>query len=477
MNKAIDDATLGKKNNKWLVLLSIGIGTFMAALDGSVVNVALPTITASFGSHVNTTEWIVTVYLLVLSCLLLAFGRLGDIQGHKRVYVSGFVIFGGASFLCVLASEPWMLIGARGIQAIGAAMLSANSPAILTGNFPGSQRGQALGLQATLTYLGLSVGPSLGGWMTQHLGWHSVFLINVPVSVLALFFSLRFIPNDRLGGQHEVFDWRGALIFMSGLVLFIFVLNRGQEWGWLTIRSGGLLLLAVIILYLFVIYEKHSDAPMLDLSLFQERTFFFSTLSAFLNYASLFGIIFLMPFYLIQGRGFSPSQAGLILTAQPIMMALVAPVSGYLSDHVSPRWLATIGMAVLSLGLGLLSALTQFSGTHQIVIALMVTGFGTGMFISPNNNVLLGSAPKERQGIASGILATARNVGMVSGVGLIAAIYTTLLRHGPFTSEAANLFPALQWSFRVAALLAAIGIFTSFLRGSNDRGLDAKSHH
>lgn len=461
MNNAnnIDSST--NSSNKWLVLLAIGIGTFMAALDGSIVNVSLPSITASFNSQVSTTEWIVTVYLLTVSCLLLAFGRLGDIQGHKRIYSIGFLIFGGSSALCAFSSAPWMLILFRGIQAIGAAMLSANSPAILTGNFPGSQRGQALGLQATLTYLGLSVGPSLGGWLTQHLGWQSVFTINVPVSLLALFFSLRFIPNDGQKGTREPFDWRGALVFMSGLVMLIFVLNRGQVWGWLSLQTLGLLFLSILILYFFVRMEKRIKVPMLDISLFASRTFSFSTLSAFLNYASLFGITFLMPFYLVQGRGLQPAQAGLILTAQPLMMALIAPFSGYFSDRVSPRWLATIGMAVLTLGLGLLSSLHETSSTWAIVRALLVTGFGTGMFISPNTNVLLGSASKKRQGIASGILATSRNVGMVFGIGLIAAIYSTVLEH-----ETGTIFTAIQWSFRTGALLAAIGIFSSFGRGN-----------
>lgn len=452
--------------NKWLVLLSIGIGSFMAALDGSIVNVALPSITANFQSHVSTTEWIVTVYLLVVSCSLLPFGRMGDIHGHKRVYISGFVIFGISSGICALATSPLMLILSRAIQAIGAAMLYANSPAILTGNFPASRRGQALGLQATLTYLGYSLGPSLGGFITQQFGWHSVFFVNLPISLLAIFFSLRFIPDDRHLGQAEEFDWRGALIFVSGLVLLIFVLNRGQEWGWLSLQTLGLLTTALALLAFFIRFELSQSAPLLDLSLFAERVFSFSALSAFLNYASLYGITFLMPFYLIQGRGFSPSHAGLLLTAQPLMMAVIAPISGYLSDRINPRWLATIGMAILSLGLWRLSTLTANSTTVAIVVALMITGFGTGMFISPNTNVLLGSAPKQRQGIASGILATARNVGMVSGIGFLAAIYTTVLQHGPFSSQADNLFHAIQWSFQAGALLAAVGIFTSFLRGN-----------
>lgn len=460
-----------EKNNssKWLVLIAVGIGTFMSALDASVVNVTLPTITTAFKSQVSVTEWIVTIYLLTVSCLLLAFGRLGDLHGHKRVYSYGFVLFTFGSVLCGFSNSPLMLITFRGLQAFGAAMLFANSPAILTGNFPSSQRGQALGLQATLTYLGLMVGPSLGGWITQQFGWQAVFFINIPVGILGLVLCLRFIPQDGHPAAYEAFDKKGAVIFMIGLLSLLIALNRGENWGWITVKTLGLILFAIAILIWFVRWEKRTASPMLDIRLFRYKTFSFSALSALLNYISLYSIIFLLPFYLIHGRSFSPSKAGLILTAQPFVMAIIAPLSGWLSDRINPRWLTTSGMAILSIGLWQLAQLNSASSIQTIVIALATAGFGTGMFASPNNSVLMGAAPGNRQGIAAGILATARNVGMVLGVGMAGAIYTTLLMNNSSpASQSSNLFNAIHWSFLASVIVAIIGVLFSWLRANSD---------
>ena len=205
-------------DRKWLVLLAIGVGTFMSALDGSVVNTILPVVARDFQTDVATIEWVVTIYLLVVSGLLLSFGRLGDLRGHKPVYLTGFTIFIAGSALCGLAQSPLMLIGSRAIQALGGAMLFANSPAILTKSFPATERGRALGLQATMTYLGLTVGPSLGGWLTDQLSWRAVFYINVPVGLLALWLSWRFIPKDAPAEGAEKFDRAGAVFFMAGLI-------------------------------------------------------------------------------------------------------------------------------------------------------------------------------------------------------------------------------------------------------------------
>lgn len=212
----------GGDRGKWLVLLAIGIGTFMSALDGSVVNISLPKIGETFNSQIGMLEWIVTIYLLVLSGLQLSFGRLGDLRGHKVVYMTGFFIFIASSMICGLASSVNMLILFRAIQATGAAMISSNSPAILTKSFPASQRGQALGMQATMTYLGLTVGPSLGGWLTSLFSWRAVFYINIPVGLLALYFSWRFIHADREKHPQERFDLAGAGAFMVGLIMFLF---------------------------------------------------------------------------------------------------------------------------------------------------------------------------------------------------------------------------------------------------------------
>jgi EmrB/QacA subfamily drug resistance transporter len=448
---------------KWFVLLAIGVGTFMSALDGSVVNTILPVVARDFTTDVATIEWVVTVYLLVVSGLLLSFGRLGDLRGHKPVYLTGFVIFIASSALCGLARSPLMLIGSRAIQALGGAMLYANSPAILTKSFPAGERGRALGLQATMTYLGLTIGPSLGGWLTEALSWRAVFYINVPVGALALWLSWRFIPKDEPNDKAEKFDRVGAAVFMAGLIALLLGLNQGSSRGWTSLVILGLLGGAVGLLVVFVVIERRTDQPMLDLSLFGSRTFSASTASAILNYMCVYTILFLLPFYLIQGRALTPSAAGLILTTQPIVMAVAAPVSGSLSDRIGARMLSVFGMAAMALGLWLLSRLTLHSPDSEVVTALAVMGLGTGVFISPNSSALMGAAPRHRQGIAAGVLASARNVGMVLGVGLAGAVFTTVQTQstGP---GAASIVAAVTTSFAVTIGVAGLGAVVAAIR-------------
>jgi EmrB/QacA subfamily drug resistance transporter len=450
---------------KWWVLIAVGTGTFMSALDTSVVNVVLPVIQQTFGTDVATVEWIVTIYLLVVAGLMLSFGRLGDLRGHKPLYLLGFVIFVLGSAMCGLAPSALSLISFRGFQALGAAMLAANSPAILTKNFPDSQRGQALGLQATMTYLGLTVAPSIGGWLTDQLGWRSVFYINVPVGSLALWLSWRFIPRDTPQKIVEQFDLVGAFICMAGLVSLLLGLNQGHSWGWTSPAIISLILISGILLAIFVRLELRSTHPMLDLSLFRERVFSASATSAVLNYICVFSILFLMPYYLLQGQQMDPSAAGLVLTAQPIVMAIVAPISGTLSDKIGVQLPSIFGMAVLGIGLFLLSNLGSHSSIFQVALALGIAGLGTGTFISPNNSALMGSAPKNRQGIAAGVLATSRSVGMVLGIGLAGAIFTTVISQSQNIQTGDLLFKGIHVSFLVATCFAAIGVLTSTVRG------------
>ena len=309
----------------------------MSALDTSVVNTVLPVVTEYFHTTVATIEWVVTTYLLVVSGLLLSVGRLGDMRGNKNTYVTGFVIFVIGSASCSLSPAPIYLILSRAFQAIGAAMLYANSPAILTKAFPAEQRGQALGLQGAMTYLGLTTGPFLGGWLSDHLGWHSVFYINVPIGLLAIWLSLAVIPRDVPSEKRETFDLGGAFTFTVGLVMLLFALNQGHSWGWSSPLILGLFVASLLSLSLFVWIERRVPAPMLDLSLFKRRVFTISTISPIMNYICIYSILFLTPFYLIQARGLSASQAGLILTAQPIIMALTAPTQRH---ALGPRRLA-----------------------------------------------------------------------------------------------------------------------------------------
>jgi EmrB/QacA subfamily drug resistance transporter len=453
-------------SSKWFILLAIGIGTFMSALDGSVVNTILPVVRDSLGSSISAIQWVVVVYLLAVSGLLLTFGRLGDLRGHRIVYLVGFVIFIIGSALCGQARSAGALVTARVFQALGAAAVYANSPAILTRAFPAAQRGQALGIQATMTYLGLTAGPSLGGWLAQAVSWRAVFYINVPVGLIALALAYRFVPVDRHERGEERFDLLGALLFSAGLVSLLLGLNQGGNWGWGSAPILALLGAAAVLLAIFIAVEKRVRWPMLDLSLFRNRTFSAATISAVCNYIGMYVVLFLLPFYLIQGRGLNSAQAGLLLTAQPVVMAVIAPFSGTLSDRIGARLPATLGMVIMAVGLGLLSRLQPDTPNPVIIIALAVVGLGVGLFVSPNNSSLMGAAPRNRQGVASGVLAMARNVGMVLGIGLAGAILTTATQRDPVN----GVFLAVPPGFLSAAGIALLAAATSALRQKRRQG-------
>ncbi len=446
----------GEARRPWLVLASVGVGTFMSALDGSVVNTVLPVLRRDLHTTVAGVEWVATVYLLVVSGLLLGVGRAGDLYGQKRMYVLGFALFVVGSALCGLAPSLAALVATRGAQAVGAAMLFANGPAILTRSFPAAQRGRALGAQGTFTYLGLTAGPSLGGWLASALGWRAVFYINIPVGAVGIALALRTIADDHPGRAAEPFDLGGAALFSASLVALLVALNQGHAWGWSAPATLGLLLLAGVIAATFVHVENRREHPMLDLSLFRSRVFSASTLSALCNYVCVYSVVFVLPFLLIQGRGLDTRHAGLVLTAQPIVMAIVAPVSGALSDRVGSRPLATGGMAVLAAGLVLLATAADAPSVAPIVAGLAVVGLGVGVFVSPNNSALMGAAPRNRQGIAAGVLASARNVGMVVGIGVAGAVLTTVL-HGATPGSPDALVAGVRASLLVAAGVAVVG--------------------
>lgn len=452
---------------RWYVLIAVGIGTFMSALDSSIVNTILPLLREELETTVAGIEWVTTVYLLVVSGLLLGFGRAGDLYGQRRVYLVGFVVFVIGSALCGAAPSASALVALRGLQAIGAAMLFATSPAILTRAFPASERGRALGVQGTMTYLGLTVGPALGGWLAYALGWRWVFYINVPVGAIAITLAWRVIADDRPETTGERFDLPGAALFLAGLVALLVALNQGHSWGWTSPPTLGLAAVACALLVAFIAVERRHPSPMLDLSLFRRRLFSASTASAFLNYVCAYSVVFVVPFLLVQGRGLDTHHAGFILTAQPLIMAIAAPISGTLSDRLGTRGPATLGMAILAVGLIFLARAVAGDSLATIAAALAVVGLGIGIFVSPNNSALMGAAPRERQGIAAGVLATARNVGMVCGIGIAGAILTTALTEG----GARALTSGVQAALYVAAGIALVGVLTSWVgRGTPGQG-------
>ncbi|MCE5266774.1 MAG: MFS transporter [Planctomycetaceae bacterium] len=451
-------------DRKWWVLLSVGTGTFMSALDSSIVNTVLPVIQRNFGCDVAQVQWAVTVYLLTISVLLLSFGRLGDLRGHKLVYTSGFGLFVIGSALCGAAPSVGGLVLFRGVQALGAAMVFATGPALLTMNFPARQRGQAMGMQATMTYLGLASGPAIGGWLAHAFGWRAAFYVNVPVGAVALACGACFIPSRRRAELTEPFDYLGAVSFTAGLIALLLALNQGHEWGWRSTPIVSLTAISVLLLALFLHVERRSRHPMLDLSLFRNRVFSASVTAAVFNYICTATIAFLLPFYLVRGRGMDTATAGILLSVQPLVMAVAAPISGTISDRVRSGVPSAIGMGILAGGALLLSFIGPKTPCSYVVAACSLTGLGTGVFISPNNSALMGAAPRNRQGIAAGVMATARNVGMVLGVGLSGAVLTTMLALDPACKLANAVGPALA----VATVAAVFGGLASLVRSSRN---------
>ena len=289
----------------------------------------------------------------------------------------------------------------------------------------------------------------------------------MPVGLIALYLSVRFIPRDPPALEPEPFDVPGALAFLAGLVTLMLALNQGHAWGWTSPAILGLFAAAILMLALFVRLERRPH-PMLDLTLFRNRLFTAATASAILNYVCVYSVIFLMPFYLIQGRGLTAAEAGLLFTAQPLLMAITAPISGNLSDRIGSRILSTSGMVLLAIGLFLLSRLGPDTPLWQIPARLAIVGLALGLFASPNTSALMGAAPRNRQGIASGVMATARNMGMVLGVGLAGAVLTSVIEASG--GEAVGLFRAISAGLAVAAAIAAVGVVTSAVRGGTGGG-------
>ncbi|MHB0913952.1 MAG: MFS transporter [Armatimonadota bacterium] len=444
-------------NTKWRVLAVVGIGTFMSALDGSIVNTILPVIGREARAPVSTLEWVVLIYLLTVVSTLLVFGRLADIYGHRGLYITGLLAFTVGSGLCTVAPSVPVLVALRAVQAAGASMLFAVGPAVLTRAFPGKERGRALGMQATVTYLGLATGPALGGLLAAHLGWRSVFYINLPIGLLAALLAARVIGKER--PEKQPFDPWGAITLAAGLASLLFALTKGQELGWESPGIIACIATAVVALAAFLLVQKRNEHPLIDLGLFADRTFAASTIAAVLNYSATASVSFMLPFYLIQARGERVDVAGLVLIATPAVMALVASPAGWLSDRVGVRLPATLGMAITTGGILLLRTLTPETPIANVAAHLAVIGLGVGLFTSPNNSAIMGAAPPERRGVAGAVLAAARNMGFAIGVAIAGLVYTHELRTDP-----SSITQGMQSATTTVALLATPGIAASILR-------------
>jgi EmrB/QacA subfamily drug resistance transporter len=463
---------------KWTIMGIMAIGLFMVCLDSSIVNISLPKISLSF--HVplsGMVEWIIISYLIVIASLMLTLGRLLDMVGQKLLWVLGLFIFTISSALCGAAPSLLLLVIFRALQAVGGAMIMAISPVMIARAFPATERGRALGILALVVAAGTSAGPAVGGLITQAFTWRWIFYINVPIGMIGIGAALRLLTEPmRLSWGQQRFDPIGAILLSASISCLMLGLSFGQEAGWRSFTIVGLLVMALMLLAAFIIHEKRFTQPIVDFSLFRNRLFTAAIATSFLAFLSLFAVLFLMPFYLEELRALPAHLAGLLMTSVPLTIAVVAPISGRLSDRFGSRLLSSSGMAIVCLGLWFLSRLRPGGSLFDIVWPLVVTGFGQALFQPPNNNAILSSVPPERLGIASGFLATVRVLGQSSSVAISGAIFTSLggARAGAALSQKWGL-PADQLgavfihAFHIAMLtcmiIASLGVFTSLMRG------------
>jgi EmrB/QacA subfamily drug resistance transporter len=440
--------------HKWRVLAAVACGTFMATLDSSIVNIALPTLTKTLSSDLLRMKWVILVYLFVLTCLLLPFGRLSDHFGRKVVYQSGFFIFILGSGLCGISSSLTWLIVCRGVQAVGASMLMANGPAIITSEFSHRDRGAALGILAMVVSVGLVSGPSIGGFLISEMGWRSIFLVNIPIGLFGIVLVQYFVRKDEKDLKKLCFDWAGAVV--QTLVLLVFMISFDPPHisfsGGTPMQIPRLVMVGIVALLTLILVRVEKDAkmPLLDLSLLRNQTFWSANLSGFLTFVAFSSVQVLMPFFLEEVMRFHPNKAGLFMTAIPLTIFVIAPFSGRLSDRVGSQGLSFAGTLVGCLGLFSMSGafglgIDRNTEYYFIILGLCSIGLATGLFQSPNNSAIMGSVPIHKLGVASALLATIRNLGLVAGTGLstslfawklegtgdfVAAFHTTLLTAG-----------------------------------------------
>lgn len=466
---------------KWNLLLITTIGTFMGSLDGSIVNIAIPTISMELNAPFELIQWVTIVYLLVMAVSLVALGRLGDIHGRKNFFLLGLAIFTISSFLCATAINPIYLVSFRAIQGFGSSLIASSTPAMVTETFAPQERGKAMGINVASIYLGLTIGPVLGGILTQFSTWRSIFFINLPIGAIAFIAGfIKLKPSTNIG-KNQAFDIPGMIMFALFLAPLLLALTLGNWVGWDDISIFIYLITAGAGLFGFLIVESKATAPMINLGLFRHnRMFAAGNITALLNYIGINGVLFLMSIYLQSFLQFPVFIAGMLMLPAPLTQSLISLRSGRLSDRIGSRALCAAGMGIIGFGIFMTIVVINFLPIEFLLFSLFIMGAGTGLFSSPNQSAIMGSVEKRDLGIAAGVLSTMRTTGQSISVALLSAIVgmfippvilnTAIAVGGPI-----NVTPAVVAQFQfgmsiayfVSICLCMLGVFTALLRGSH----------
>jgi EmrB/QacA subfamily drug resistance transporter len=447
-------------------LLVATLAAFITPFMGSSINVALPSIGREFAMDAVLLSWVPTAYILAAAILVVPFGRIADMKGRKKVFALGMSIFTVGALLSALSVSATMLIASRALQGVGGAMIFGTGVAILTSVFPPPERGRALGINVAAVYSGLSVGPFAGGFLTEQLGWRSIFALIVPLGLLMVIIVFWKLKGEWADAEETKLDLRGAILYSTALVAIMYGFSQLPH-----LPAAFLLGAGLIGMVLFVRWELKAESPLVDMDLFRyNRTFAFSNLAALINYSATFAVGFLLSLYLQYIKGYTPQQAGFVLVAQAAVMALGSPFAGKLSDRIQPRIVASIGMGFIVLGLVSFTSLSETTPLWMILAALVLLGVGFALFSSPNTNAVMSSVEKGSYGVAAGAVATMRMTGQMFSLGIVMLIFAVVMGRVQILPEYYGQFlMSLRIAFGIFAALCFGGVFASLARGRVQR--------
>jgi EmrB/QacA subfamily drug resistance transporter len=449
---------LEQRNRKWWTLGAVALGLFMIMLDNTIVNVALPSMQRDLGISVSELEWIVSGYALTFAVLLLTGGKLADLYGRRRIFVVGLAVFTISSLACGLAPSAAVLIGARVVQGVGAALMNPATLSIIVATFPPSERGRAIGIWVGVSAMALAIGPLVGGVITEHASWSWIFFINVPIGVLAMFAARVFIDESRDTSSQHRLDLPGLLSSAIALFALTFGLIEADRYGWTSGLILGLFAVAIVGFAVFVTLELRQGVPMLDLSLFRHGTFAGANTAMLLTAFAMFGMLFFLSLYVQDVLGYSATRAGAAFLPMTVMITLVAPIAGRLSDRVGSRWLMGGGLTLVGVALMLFSRLGVHSSYWMILPALIIAGLGISLTMTPTTAAVMASVPVDKAGVGSAVLNSFRQVGGSLGIAVIGAIVTSQIAVAPQSPQYAGQFVSgMHTGFHVSAAMAFIG--------------------
>lgn len=462
--------------NRWKILICVITVTFMNCLDSSIVNVALPIISTDLGVTMSSVQWIVTSYLIAISCLILLAGKFGDVKGKCNTFKGGIFLFTLGSLLCGISHTLPLLVASRIFQGIGSSITMANSLGIITDAFSKGGRGKAVGISGASVALGIMIGPAIGGIIVS-LKWEYIFLINVPIGILAFIAATKILPKENIKNDKKV-DILGTVLFAIFIISTVLSVTEGQFIGY---RSTPIIIgfiVSIISIISFITVESKSSSPVLDLNIFKNNLFSISIFCGFISFIAISCFTILLPFFLQDVLKFAPFYAGLFMMIYPIVLSIMSPISGALSDKIGSELIALIGLITLTISFILMCTITESTPLWLIGIYSAIMGIGNGMFQSPNNTLVMSTVNRDKLGIAGSVNALVRNLGMIFGVTLgTTLLYSKMSASLGYTvnnyiqGENAVFISAMDFVYLIAAIICFIGVLVSATRFKNKKSI------